>query len=210
MVTDSYFLVFCHSLGLDVLSIQKILNGIYFRTTVQWLVYFRPLLPPAVELNAIYCCRIWSEDTLMYDCSRGSTTVNWSFRDRLTRSRRKECYAAAAYFLSSQPRLEQFLSQLNLTSLHPVFQAKTLDLKCNAFFAWKKNSFHRCRRHRPAAKFNRELTMNQTSPSFIHKVQIFWERHKILKKLNVFWHYLSNMMGDFFFKFCGFLRISEL
>ena len=34
------------------------------------------------------------------------------------------------------------VSQLNLTSLHPVFQAKTLDVKCNAFFARKKNSFH--------------------------------------------------------------------
>ena len=30
------------------------------------------------------------------------------------------------------------VSQLNLTSLHPVFQAKTLDLKCNAFSPEKK------------------------------------------------------------------------
>ena len=128
-------------------------------------------LPSQVAWNGMSFIVAGSDfkDTLMYDCSRGSTTVNWSFRDRLTRSRRKECYAAAAYFLSSQPRLEQFLSQLNLTSLHPVFQAKTLDLKCNAFFAWKKkliSPLRRCRRrHHPAAKFNRGLTMNQIQVS---------------------------------------------
>ena len=122
------------------------------------------------------------KDTLMYDCSRGSTTVNWSFRDRLTRSRRKECYAAAAYFLSSQPRLEQFLSQLNLTSLHPVFQAKTLDLKCNAFFAWKKKLISPLRGAAVAATIQPRSLTEGWPWTKLHKVQIFWERHKILKK----------------------------
>ena len=44
------------------------------------------------------------------------------------------------------------------------------------------------------------------------KVHIFWEGHKILRKLHCRfdWHYIGQIYGGDFAKFCGLLRISEL
>ena len=50
---------------------------------------------------------------------------------------------------------------------------------------------------------------------YVTKVQIFLEGHKILKKTPNFFEICTlkvmlKSLGDFFFKFCGLLRISEL
>ena len=43
------------------------------------------------------------------------------------------------------------------------------------------------------------------------KVHIFWEGHKILRNLQPFdWHYIGQIYGGDFTKFCGLLRIYEL
>ena len=44
------------------------------------------------------------------------------------------------------------------------------------------------------------------------KVHIFWEGYKILQNLHrrYDWHYIGQIYGGFFGKFCGLLRIYEL
>ena len=46
----------------------------------------------------------------------------------------------------------------------------------------------------------------------IFKVHIFWEGHKILRNLHQLfdWHYIGQIIGGDFAKFCGLLRIYEL
>ena len=54
---------------------------------------------------------------------------------------------------------------------------------------------------------------NQNSSKIVsYKVHIFWEGHKILPNLHQLfdWHYIGQIIGGDFAKFCGLLRIYEL